>query len=265
MNRILLCGNNKSLIDTFFTSKIDGLEFISTTENTMDIINHLNSIPSPNAFCFCAKGEDAAQYQKLKESFPSISEKQILTISICNESDSTNFKAALTPNEIQLNLSSALPFGKIIEEIKTFVAPVTDGRVFQAPKTETETFVSRTNKRKILVIDDDPIMLKTIKQYLEKGYTVAAANNAKIALKFLESHSVDLILLDYKMPEMDGVQFLTEFRKNLDLNSAVPVVFLTGVADKALIQEAMKLKVNGYLLKPLDSIKLFEKIHSIFN
>ncbi|MGN1165974.1 MAG: response regulator [Lachnospiraceae bacterium] len=119
-------------------------------------------------------------------------------------------------------------------------------------------------KLRILIIDDDVRMIKVLKRHLEDNYQVATAVSGKVALRYLETKSTDLILLDYVMPEMDGPQVLAEIRKNPAM-ADVPVLFLTGAAEKSKIQKALSLKPQGYLLKPIDREKLIEKIESVLN
>lgn len=117
------------------------------------------------------------------------------------------------------------------------------------------------DRKHILVIDDDPIMLKTVKEQLHDDYDVATAISGKIAMKFLERKRTDLILLDYEMPGENGPAVLGKIRDN-DSSRDIPVVFLTGVSDRDKIKEAIALKPQGYLLKPIDHDKLMETINN---
>lgn len=112
---------------------------------------------------------------------------------------------------------------------------------------------------RILVIDDNPLMLKVVKEHLHEEYDVATAVNGRVALRFLENRDVDLILLDYEMPEEDGAAVLEKIRK-LKRNADVPVIFLTGVSDRKKIKKALVMKPEGYLLKPIDHEKLISTI-----
>ena len=118
-------------------------------------------------------------------------------------------------------------------------------------------------KRKhILVVDDDPVMLKIIKKHLEEKYDVGTALNGNLALKFLESKRTDLILLDYEMPGDNGPTVMGKIRSH-PLNKNIPIVFLTGVADSSKIQEVLMQKPDGYLLKPVDKEKILLQIKSL--
>jgi CheY-like chemotaxis protein len=118
------------------------------------------------------------------------------------------------------------------------------------------------DRHRILVIDDATIVHKAIKGYLDSEYEVATAISGKIALRFLQSKEVSLILLDYEMPEMDGPTVLTKLRENPYLAS-IPVVFLTGINDVEKIKNALALKPQGYLLKPVDKTALITKLHEL--
>lgn len=118
----------------------------------------------------------------------------------------------------------------------------------------------RTRGRgRILVIDDNPLMLKVIKEHLHEDYDLATATSGQVAFRFLQRRQVDLILLDYEMPDEDGPAVLKKLRAN-EQTADVPVVFLTGISDRKRIQKALMLQPDGYLLKPIDHEKLINTI-----
>ncbi len=116
-------------------------------------------------------------------------------------------------------------------------------------------------KRHILVVDDDVRILRFLKAYLRE-YDVATAVTGSQAMKFLETKKTDLILLDYKMPVENGPEVLKKLRAN-ERTKDIPVVFLTGVADSDKIQEVLLMKPQGYLLKPINRVKLMEIIKKV--
>lgn len=116
-------------------------------------------------------------------------------------------------------------------------------------------------KRHILVVDDDVRILRFLKAYLRE-YDVATAVNGSQAMRFLEKRTTDLILLDYEMPVENGPEVLKKLRAN-ERTKDIPVVFLTGVADSDKIQEVLLMKPQGYLLKPINRVKLMEIIKKV--
>lgn len=91
---------------------------------------------------------------------------------------------------------------------------------------------------------------------------MATAINGKVAIKFLESKKTDLVLLDYEMPEENGAAVLGRIREN-DRTKHLPVVFLTGLTERGKIQELLALKIQGYLIKPIDMEKLSSTIKGV--
>ncbi len=112
--------------------------------------------------------------------------------------------------------------------------------------------------KKILVIDDDPVISELLKNRLEKqNYSVVVAHNGEEGLVRFKSESPDLIILDIKMPKMDGYTFLLEFKKAIDVKT-VPIIVLT---NKDTMQDLFKLEgVRDYILKPFKMEELLKKI-----
>lgn len=115
-------------------------------------------------------------------------------------------------------------------------------------------------KKTILVVDDSPIMLKVIREQLKEFYDVVIVTSGKLALKYLKENKVDMMLLDYNMPEMSGLDVLKAMKADAATRN-IPAVFLTGVSERAKIAQALALGPQGYLLKPIDQEKLFAMIH----
>ena len=127
---------------------------------------------------------------------------------------------------------------------------------------EKENENMEIKKKHILVIDDDPMMLKLVNEQLHERYNVATAISGKLALSFLEKKQTDLILLDYEMPEMNGKEVLERMQADEELND-IPVAFLTSVDTKDVVVELLALKPAGYLLKPVESQALLKKVFEV--
>lgn len=103
---------------------------------------------------------------------------------------------------------------------------------------------------KILVVDDESAVCNSLKDDLSKeGYAVIIASSGQQALDKLKTEKPDLVLLDARMPEMDGAQALQAIRK-IDPDTAV--ILLAAQEDSEIAQKAMKLGAIQYLPKPLD-------------
>ena len=108
----------------------------------------------------------------------------------------------------------------------------------------------------LLLVDDDAVMIRTLREGLSTSYKVLPANSGANALKILERAKPDLILLDYEMPEMNGPQVLETLRNNTEL-AKIPVMFLTAKTDSGSIEKIEALHPQGHMLKtlPLKEIK----------
>ena len=104
------------------------------------------------------------------------------------------------------------------------------------------------SKKHILVVDDEPIILRSIKLWLGDDFNLSLVNSGEMALMFLDMHPVDLVLLDYKMPTMDGPKVLEAIRNDERLKD-LPVIFLTANNDRQSVMTAMQYKPEGYILK----------------
>jgi len=113
---------------------------------------------------------------------------------------------------------------------------------------------------KFLVVDDSSTMRRIIKNTLSRiGYNdIIEAENGKDALEKFES--VDIILTDWNMPEMDGLEFVKNVRGK---NPSIPILMITTNAAKDDIIEALKNGVNNYIVKPFTPETLKEKIDSV--
>lgn len=102
----------------------------------------------------------------------------------------------------------------------------------------------------LLIVEDRPRLLNfLVTSFQEKQFRVLAARNGKEAVEILKTTSIDLVLSDVKMPEMDGLELCHYIKSSLD-TSHVPVVLLTAQTDPDLEIEALKMGVDGFLEKP---------------
>jgi putative two-component system response regulator len=106
-------------------------------------------------------------------------------------------------------------------------------------------------KSVILAVDDTPENLDVVKGALGGNYVVKAAINGMIALKIAQKVPPDLVLLDIRMPGMDGFEVMEELRAN-EATQGIPVIFLTGDSDSEVRQRAQDMGAVGFVTKPID-------------
>jgi len=115
----------------------------------------------------------------------------------------------------------------------------------------------------ILVVDDELIVRDSLKEWLEVegGFSVRMAESGHEALAYIKKESCQLMLLDIKMPGMDGVEVL---QKAKELFPDLPVVMMTAYATVETAVEAMKIGALDYLIKPFDPDALIPKVIQIY-
>ena len=150
------------------------------------------------------------------------------------------------------------------EQFTNIIRPTSNARILELirqrlgsiPEQEPET-----EKKTVMVVDDDASVLRTVKRMLEDKYNVVIAPSGTKAMTLIGRSKPDVILLDYEMPVIDGRQTLEMIRSDDELKD-IPVIFLTGVNDSEHIRAVLELKPSGYLLKPADKTRLTETINS---
>jgi len=118
--------------------------------------------------------------------------------------------------------------------------------------------------KKILVVDDEPDILKTVNFRLKKaGYEVLTAANGQEALAIIRKEKIDLVLLDLVMPVMDGYELYGIIKGDEDFRD-IPIIILSASANKNTVEDTRKeLKVEGYLLKPFEAQELLDSIRNV--
>ena len=115
----------------------------------------------------------------------------------------------------------------------------------------------------ILIVDDEQMMRFLIRHVLESaGHNISEAQNGRVAFDMLDMypHLIDLIVLDFQMPLMNGMEFLSTLRHGV----AVPPIIVLS-ADRASIHEAVAHKVSGHLTKPFRTRALIDMVNSRLN
>lgn len=113
----------------------------------------------------------------------------------------------------------------------------------------------------ILAIDDESEFLSELKLWLnDEGYEVLTVSRGEEALEQAKQAHPDLILLDVNMPETDGLEVLSQLKRNFD-TSTIPVIMLTAREESGYILRSRELKANDYVMKPFNQEELLTLIH----
>ncbi|MBR1815103.1 MAG: response regulator [Lachnospiraceae bacterium] len=215
--------------------------------------------------------------------------KKIPVITIGTEAERVNFDVFYYDNQFE-NLAKPVESRKLLEACERRINAATGRNAFSinsennassvssaannastsAASVDTGAVLSGTpfasaeigGKKKILVVDDDPIMLRNVKTILDRQYEVMLAVSGTKALASIAKKRPDLIFLDYEMPVCNGKQTLEMIRADEDIKD-IPVVFLTGVSDATHIKAVLALKPSGYMLKPVNKDDLLKKAEAV--
>ncbi len=265
---ILLVGKNKVMISEFFTHLMDDLECLSCTGRFEDIKNHLKYY-KPDALVYCLLEDSFEEMQQIVSARSKLEENHIPLVAVgqrencdvfsrycANAVDLIIEKEMLTIHQIAARLNKFLDNRQAVNK-----ESLPEDHILAEAMRILDMDAPQPEKKHILVIDDNPMMLKVIRESLRDKYEVATAISGKIARRYLATKRVDLILLDYEMPEENGSEVLEKLRQH-EATKNIPVIFLTGVKEKAKIQKVLQLKPQGYLLKPIEQDKLIEAINA---
>jgi DNA-binding response OmpR family regulator len=115
-------------------------------------------------------------------------------------------------------------------------------------------------KKRVLVCDDDPVILRLLQVNLElEGYEALLAHHGEKAVEVATAEHPDLVILDIMMPRMDGYQACERIKSN-DLTKDIPVIFLSAKAQPSDVETGRKYGVDEYLTKPFDPGELLEVV-----
>jgi len=118
-------------------------------------------------------------------------------------------------------------------------------------------------KMKMMLVDDEERFLSTTQKLLaKKGYDVLTASSGSEALENLRYHNIHVVILDVKMPGMDGMATLTEIKRQFPL---VEVIMLTGHGTIETAIDGLKSGATDYLMKPADIDEIIQKAEEAFH
>ncbi|MEA2029540.1 MAG: diguanylate cyclase [Campylobacterota bacterium] len=115
------------------------------------------------------------------------------------------------------------------------------------------------SKATILIVDDEPINIDLIAQILADRYQLKIATSGTKALEILEATTIDLVLLDISMPQMDGYEVAKEIQSNKKTNH-IPIIFLTSKDDKESIIQGFEVGAVDYITKPFNKQELLVRV-----
>lgn len=245
MGTIMLVSESRNFLLASMQEQLEALDHkVITTEADIDA---LNKVTEPLDAILIYTGEELLENQK---SLIYMRDKVVesgLAIFMCGAEDEVSELEEIFPKSMASKVFyRPIDVKKMTHEISDYLKDLT-----------------RTVRKKILIVDDSGAMLRSAKSWLEEKYQVILANSGMMAIKYLGTNHPDLILLDYEMPVCDGKQVLEMIRADEETRD-IPVIFLTGKDDRESVMNVMALKPQGYLLKTLAPETIVQNIDDFF-
>jgi excisionase family DNA binding protein len=184
-----------------------------------------------------------------------------------------NKKSLLSAKEVMeiLNVSRRTIYHWIKKKI---LSPVRIGGVYRFHPEDIQALTEANHprafsrKKRILAIDDDLLVRESMKSLLEKnGFDMTVASSGREALGLLGKETFDLILTDIRMPETNGIETLKAIRADRAKfgKPPLPEIVLTAYDDESVREEARKLGIRDFLLKPFDLTDFIATIRKNLN
>jgi len=121
--------------------------------------------------------------------------------------------------------------------------------------------MKKSNKRSVLIVDDDTASINVLTDILEKDFTVYGTKSGFAAVNIAKNNMPDIILLDILMPEMDGFDVIDNLKKT-EATSDIPVIFVTKLDDEISIEKGLALGAADYITKPFHPARIEFRIHN---
>ena len=112
--------------------------------------------------------------------------------------------------------------------------------------------------QKLLLVDDEEKMVKYLSRRLEiRGYTVSTASSGEAAVAMVEDNEFDVVLLDFLMPDMNGIEAFKEIKK---IRPEIAAIMISAYSDGKTEVESKSLGLSDFIMKPFDMNQLLEAI-----
>lgn len=117
-------------------------------------------------------------------------------------------------------------------------------------------------KKKVLICDDEEGVRESLKLILEDGYDLSFAATGKEAIEKTKKEPIDIVILDIKMPKMNGLEILKELKK---ISPGIKVIIASGYKSVETASEAIKFGASDYIIKPFETSQVLNAIDNTLN
>lgn len=265
MRKILLVGELSDELKKINEYLSDDFN-VQLAVNSLDMVDGIIKITKPDMIIMYINKNELENYKILN--YCATERFNIPITLIMNIDLDETYKNFIINNGYKI-IKNPITKQSLLDTTKEILGNNNEDKVFQKniginkEKDDSDENTILNNDRKhILIVDDSALTLRSVRAFLVDEYKVSVATSGEMALKAVKKDKPDLILLDYEMPGFDGKHTLEMLRASEDTKN-IPVIFLTGVADKEHIAAVLKLNPEGYFLKPPVRGKLLDAIEKI--
>lgn len=253
---VILAFEEKLLINTvgkvlgLHTNKLDTMLMNAARYTGQQLVGRVME-HLPDVKTYELKEENLLSYDQFKKIF----EREKPQVSLLFNTGGAGYFAycAIAPHMLEDGVGTPIQHQNALTEVEKYLA-----------KHEEEVQAEEADTRpKVLVVDDSNTIRLGIQNLLAEDYQVSVAESGVAAIRTITLDIPDLVLLDYEMPVCNGKQTMEMLRSAKEF-SKIPVIFLTGRDDPALVRELLSLKPAGYLLKHLKPDEIKRKIDTFF-
>jgi len=117
---------------------------------------------------------------------------------------------------------------------------------------------SQDSKTRILVVDDEQDIVEVLSYLFKRaGYAPVQASNGRSAIEAVLGGNISLVILDYMLPDMNGLEVLRELKR---IQPAITIIIITGRATDRVLSDVVEAGANGYIIKPFINDRLLELV-----
>ena len=249
IKRVAIVSNQFSVVVKSIEKKLTEINY-SVTLMDFDIETLIRSLDDIDVLLMYLQDAVLADHKKVSDLFllcDTLKDKERDMILISSDADYDLFKKSIPA----------------LSDFKWFPRPVDMPMLVGEMEKQIKQRKEASEKKKVLIIDDDTLFASMMGALLKDRYAVDFVEDGMKGISYLVTNKVDMILLDYEMPVVDGPKILEMLRMHPN-TSNIPVIFLTGVSTKAGIQRVLSLRPQGYILKSMAGKDLLRTLNDYF-
>lgn len=251
MKNIFIVGKLNTVIQNIRDVLADHFQ-VQLTSDKPEVVKGMLKLSCPDLILICLidmKEEQEEIFSELKKRYLSVP-----VVCLGTKDEILAFQSYIDAGQYTV-LTRPITISSILKKLQEILGVEQEG-------SSTQGHAAGVQKKSILLIDDSAVQLRMMKGLLQDKFNVEIAKSGDMALKIMKREKPDMIFLDYDMPGQDGKATL-ELIRAYEPTKDTPVVFLTGVKDRARIQAVLALKPAGYILKPVSQEHIMDIIQKV--